>query len=734
METIKVNSEISKLEQVIIHSPDGGIGNIPPEKLEEWLLDDIIDVKSAQKEFRAFHALLLLFLEQHRQLKEKVGCQSELFSVKRKVNEKLEPENKSEKQEDLGKPVFAVDKEGNFDKDVWESNPEKDEYYTRKSGNELKDLVGLPVLDTQLLLEAAMRANLNEARELVLNICTIEGVHGTRKNDLLDLLEKKFEDSNPKKNNFKEVVKVLLTGKLDMQAVQTSSDDLYELRSRSKPRYIFPPTPNFIFTRDIGVAIGDHILITKPFYEIRKREVLLMRFIAKHFFCETGQDEEVEKDKIISVTEDDEYFRVPKARQEEMRVSYEGGDIMTISDKHIFIGCSERTSPYAIKKLVNRLFWEDIKMTDDGTGAGIRYISVIKIGVKRSQMHIDTVLSHIDKDLWVVHAPFSEGLKKEKEQTFDYTDDLYQKSEKQREREEDVSIFQFYLSNEALELKQKYLNCTVDHEKAEFKAEFKKWDFMLRKSEDGEKLERTVRVKEHGEMKMRKTPIKDGDGCLYKTPPSGLCDLLAQISVREFLGGSKFDVDKFNEAKKLVRFVYSGGGIDSFDTREQLTDACNLLVLREGVAVGYDRNYRTAIDFNEMMGDRQVLEEEDKDGTVSKEFIEHIVARNENRFRYKKKRDGTRINTLKHLIHVADLFEYIVKGPSKVKSEDEPVQKNVKSVPSDNLPYLDMEATMKLIGNLENVLILIPSNELSRARGGSHCMTMPIKRSPISKL
>jgi arginine deiminase len=42
-----------------------------------------------------------------------------------------------------------------------------------------------------------------------------------------------------------------------------------------------------------------------------------------------------------------------------------------------------------------------------------------------------------------------------------------------------------------------------------------------------------------------------------------------------------------------------------------------------------------------------------------------------------------------------------------------------------------MEAGETDINSLKNTLILMPSAELSRARGGFRCMSMPLLRDPI---
>lgn len=117
-------------------------------------------------------------------------------------------------------------------------------------------------------------------------------------------------------------------------------------------------------------------------------------------------------------------------------------------------------------------------------------------------------------------------------------------------------------------------------------------------------------------------------------------DLLCDISENE-LGSTQ-----------KTQFIYSGNNIFPHDSREQWTDGCNLLALKEGVVLGYDRNDKT------------------------------LAAFAENGFT---------------VIKAADLLRRFENN--EIRPE-----------------------------NISNTVITFPSAELSRARGGFHCMSMPLFR------
>ena len=123
-----------------------------------------------------------------------------------------------------------------------------------------------------------------------------------------------------------------------------------------------------------------------------------------------------------------------------------------------------------------------------------------------------------------------------------------------------------------------------------------------------------------------------------------LDDLFEQISCQDY-GAERCEI------------IPCAGGAFPDSEREQWTDACNFLAIREGVVIGYDRNVKTEAEF--------------------------------------RKRGFA-------VMRSSDIIQRVEEGAA-----------------------IDEVVT-------SDTLILLPSGELSRARGGTHCMSMPLLRDDVA--
>ncbi|HEX5150255.1 MAG TPA: arginine deiminase family protein [Parafilimonas sp.] len=493
-----VESEIGTLRKLIIHSPDGGIGKIIPSTFSDNLYDDIVHLKSMQKEYNHYVMLLLYFL-------------------------------------DPGKIQYIKKCQASGDERVKASCfiPGKKEYFNSDK-----------VLEVQHLLEHILKDESVKLR-LISAVCS-------------------YEESSHKTQQQLEAIKdaallakILISGILPKTASGFQED-----------QYIFPPVPNFIFTRDIGIMIKDHILLSRMATTARKRESLITKFLAMYFLFKEDTS------KVMEVIEDSDFFLYEEVERKARFISIEGGDIMMIHPKHLIVGCSERTSSNAVNEIVHTIFSE---------GLGIEKISVVKIAKNRAQMHIDTIFTQVKRNVWVLYGRYSENIiAAENRIKQSYLRGLMHQSD--LSALEEPEVLQFY----------KPANSAYKPDK----------DYSINK----------------------------------KLP--GIEALLKQVSIEDY-----------NCKPEEVKIIYSGGNEFPYDDREQWTDSCNVVVLKEGVVIGYDRNDYTANSFR-------------KEGF--------------------------------DIITTEELFKQFDAG-------------------------LDPQS-------LTDTLILLPSAELSRARGGSHCMSMPLLR------
>lgn len=139
--------------------------------------------------------------------------------------------------------------------------------------------------------------------------------------------------------------------------------------------FICDPMPNLYFARDPFSSILNGVTINKMHTNIRARETIFAKYIFKYH---------------------PNYKNITKFYDRDLPSSIEGGDILVLNENVLAIGISERTEPEAIEHLSKTLFNE----------TSINTVIAINLPKLRHFMHLDTVITQVDINTFVVHHDF----------------------------------------------------------------------------------------------------------------------------------------------------------------------------------------------------------------------------------------------------------------------------------------------------------------------------------------
>lgn len=137
--------------------------------------------------------------------------------------------------------------------------------------------------------------------------------------------------------------------------------------------FLVDPMPNMYFTRDAFFNIGEGVCISRMANIVRQRETLFGHYLFRYHPV---------------------YQNVAKLHERTDAFPIEGGDVLVLSKKVVAIGISQRSDPHAAEALADTLLTAE---------TGITRVLAIDIPKTRAYMHLDTVMTMVDRDKFTIH-------------------------------------------------------------------------------------------------------------------------------------------------------------------------------------------------------------------------------------------------------------------------------------------------------------------------------------------
>jgi len=150
--------------------------------------------------------------------------------------------------------------------------------------------------------------------------------------------------------------------------------------------FVLPPLPNHLFARDTAAWVYGGVVLSNMALPARTPEMVHLRAIV-HFhplFTDAHFD--------IWMGDHEGAFSP---------ATIEGGDVLVIGNGAVLVGMGERTSAQAVELLARRLFEKE----------AARRVIAVRLPALRKYMHLDTVMTMVDRDAFCIFPGVAEGLR-----------------------------------------------------------------------------------------------------------------------------------------------------------------------------------------------------------------------------------------------------------------------------------------------------------------------------------
>jgi arginine deiminase len=178
---------------------------------------------------------------------------------------------------------------------------------------------------------------------------------------------------------------VLIGGVLESELDDWGVEHLFGDLIADRSHYVLPPLPNLLFMRDNAAWIGDGTMTGVMAKTAREYEPVIVRAIYDHHPRFADLDRPIW------------YGDGP---DEAHPASIEGGDVLVLSEDTVVVGLSERTTPAAAEMFARNLF----------AASAVQNVVVVHLGSKRAVMHLDTVFTMVDLNLFNVFPGVVDGV------------------------------------------------------------------------------------------------------------------------------------------------------------------------------------------------------------------------------------------------------------------------------------------------------------------------------------